>query len=152
VLSIGSSSDLSKLIQVMGVSVTGYQVNHSIAASTDFQVQALLSLLRALQEMDMLHEVAFADISNPLRSWLMTRDGIQVVLGQPDELTDKLAWMQDTLPSLRASGVTSGTLDVSARGGAIWSPDKNNQPEPEQAAPEDDDVSKSEEEPSAEEP
>ncbi len=134
VLSIGSGSDLSHLVWVVGVSLTGYQVNQTIANDTDFQTQTLLTLLEKLQEYDLVSQVAQADISNPLRIWLLTRDGIQVVLGQSTELDDKLTWMKAALPSLQISGITSGTLDVSAKGGAIWSPDKAqpNQPQPEQ--------------------
>lgn len=122
VLSFGSSSDLSHLVRVTGVPLTGYQVNQSIASGADFQTEALLMLLDALLEYGLLEKVALADISNPLRASLMTRSGIQVVLGQPTELSEKLGWMRDALLSLEMSGIAEGTLDVSAKGGAVWSP------------------------------
>ena len=69
-----------------------------------------------------------ADLANPLHVCLYTKDNVEVVLGQPDGLSEKLAWMRDALPSLRKSGATGGTLDVSAKGGAIYSPPITEQP------------------------
>lgn len=122
VLSIGKGSDLSNLLLVSGMSTIGFEVNEQIGTATDLQTQALLSLIRELEALDLLKDVARADLSNPLNVCLYTTDNITVALGQTDGLSDKLAWMRDTLPSLRKSGVCGGTLDVSAKGGAIYSP------------------------------
>jgi|GEM_PF-685781 len=122
VLSIGKGSDLKNLLLVTGMSQLGYEVNEKIGKESDLQTQALLSIIGELRKLDLLKEVAGADLANPLRVTLTTKDGVTVVLGQPDNLADKLAWMRDALPSLRESGVAGGTLDVSAKGGASYSP------------------------------
>ncbi|HWR23319.1 MAG TPA: FtsQ-type POTRA domain-containing protein, partial [Feifaniaceae bacterium] len=122
VLSIGKGSDLSDLLLVSGMSNIGFEVNEQIGKASDLQTQALLSLIRELKNLDLLKDVSRADLANPLNVCLYTTENITVVLGQPDGLSEKLTWMRDALPSLRKSGVAGGTLDVSARGGAIYAP------------------------------
>ena len=128
VLSIGKSSDLSHLLLVTGMSNIGFAINEKIGTSSDLQTQTLLSLIAELEKLELLQEVQRADLANPLHVCLYTKDNIEVVLGQPDGLSEKLAWMRDALPSLRKSGATGGTLDVSAKGGAIYSPPGAAQP------------------------
>ena len=122
VLSIGAGSDLSNLLRVNGMSQIGFHVNQKLGANSDFQTRALLSMIQQLQGYDLLKDTKELDLSNPLNVCLYTRDGITVMIGQPENLAEKLAWMRDALPSLREGGITSGTLDVSAKGGAIFSP------------------------------
>lgn len=122
VLSIGAGSDLSGLLRVTGMSQLGFHVNQKLGANSDFQTQTLLSMIEQLMTFDLLKDVAELDLSNPLNVCLYTRDGITVTFGQPDDLPGKLAWMRDVLPSLQAGGITGGTLDVSAKGGPIYSP------------------------------
>ncbi len=122
VLSIGAGSDLSNLLRVNGMSQIGFHVNQKLGANSDFQTRALLSMIQQLQEYDLLKDTKELDLSNPLNVCLYTRDGITVTIGQPENLAEKLAWMRDALPSLREGNITSGTLDVSAKGGAIFSP------------------------------
>ncbi len=122
VLSIGKGSDLSELLLVFGMSNIGFEVNEQIGTKSDLQTQALLSLIKELQNVDLIKDVTRVDLSNPLNVRLYTKENITVMLGQPDGLSEKLAWMRDALPSLRKSGVSGGTLDVSARGGAIYAP------------------------------
>ena len=146
VLSIGKSSDLSHLLLVTGMSNIGFAINEKIGKSSDLQTKTLLSLIEELEKLELLKEVQRADLANPLHVCLYTKDNIEVVLGQPDGLSEKLAWMRDALPSLRKSGATGGTLDVSAKGGAIYSPPGAAQPlEEEQPEP-------TTEEPTTEEP
>lgn len=124
VLSIGAGSDLSGLLRVTGMSQIGFHVNQKLGANSDFQTQALLSMIEQLMAFDLLKDVAELDLSNPLNVCLYTRDGITVTFGQPEDIPGKLAWMRDVLPSLHEGGITDGTLDVSAKGGPIYSPAK----------------------------
>ncbi len=124
VLSIGKGSDLSSLLLVSGMSNIGFEVNEQIGTKTDLQTQTLLSLMKELKNLDLLKDVSRADLSNPLNVCLYTTENITVMLGQTDGLEEKLTWMRDALPSLRVSGVEDGVLDVSAKGGAIYSPPK----------------------------
>ena len=122
VLSIGSGGDLSKLIRVAGMSQHGFQINQSIGATDDVQTSALKALLKELDALMLISDITEINISNPLRVTLHTVEGITVLLGQADNLTEKLSWMKDTLPSLRAANIKEGMLDISAKGGPIYSP------------------------------
>lgn len=137
VLSIGAGSDLSGLLRVSGMSQIGFHVNQKLGANSDLQTQTLLSMLEQLISFDLLKDVTELDLSNPLNVCLYTRDGITVMFGQPDDIPGKLAWMRDVMPSLQAGGITEGTLDVSAKGGPIYSPASAGtvSPAPEQDVP-----------------
>ncbi len=142
VLSIGAGSDLSGLLRITGMSQLGFEVNAPIGTRSDFQTQTLLTMIEQLMAFELFDDVSELDLSNPLRVCLYTDEGITVVIGQAENLSDKLAWMRDALPSLRTGGITEGTLDVSAKGGAIFSPDKiikTPQENPEQEAPSNED-------------
>jgi hypothetical protein len=104
------------------MSQLGFHVNQKLGANSDFQTQTLLSMIGQLMTFDLLKDVEVLDLSNPLNICLYTRDGVTVTFGQPDDLPGKLAWMRDVLPSLQAGGIMNGTLDVSAKGGPIYSP------------------------------
>lgn len=122
VLSIGGGKDVAGLLRITGISQVGFQVNQTLGPASDMQVQALLSLLQLLDARGLRADIQSIDLTNPLRLSMLTTEGITVLLGQGDNLADKLYWMEQTLPSLRAGSITEGTLDVSAKGGAIYSP------------------------------
>ncbi len=122
VLSIGAAQSTTGLIHIIGISQLGFQVNQPLGPGSDMQVKALMALLEQLDTHNLNAEVSGIDLSNPLRLTMQTVEGVTVVLGQADNLSDKMDWLRETLPSLRAGNITNGTLDVSAKGGAIYSP------------------------------
>ncbi len=122
VLAIGESKGSNNLMRVNGMSQVSFHVNEPLGTGSDLQVRTLLTLIDQLQFYSLVGEVLEVDVSNPLRICLQTKVGISVVLGQPENISEKLAWMRDVLPSLQSAGYSSGVLDVSAKGGAIYSP------------------------------
>ncbi len=122
VLSIGSGGDFSDIIKLTGVLSGGFQVNRPIGDSADFATQTLLTILEKIEEYDLLADITSADVSNLLSVTLTTSEGIRVLLGEGEELDEKFEWIKATLPSLRDSGVVGGFLDVTAKGGAVYSP------------------------------
>ncbi len=133
----------NRLMRVIGMSQVGFHVNEPLGTGSDLQVKTLITLIEQLKFYGLIEEVSEADLSNPLRVSLLTTDGITVVVGQPDNIKEKLAWMRDVLPSLRSGENTTGVLDVSAKGGAIYSPATppafQEEPEvPEEPLPQDD--------------
>jgi len=143
VLAIGELMASNRLMRVIGMSQVGFHVNEPLGTGSDLQVKTLITLIEQLKFYGLIEEVSEADLSNPLRVSLLTTDGITVVVGQPDNIKEKLAWMRDVLPSLRSGENTTGVLDVSAKGGAIYSPATppafQEEPEvPEEPLPQDD--------------
>lgn len=125
VLSMGSGTDLSHLLQVTGISMSGFQVGQRIGQSTDFSTAALVSIINALETFDLSDSITSIDMTTPLAVTMMANSGLKIFLGQPTELNDKMLSLYKILPSLTNSGVSSGTLYLSAKGGAVYSPVNN---------------------------
>lgn len=132
VLSIGAGSDISSLLRITGISQLGFQVNQKLDTGSDMQIRALMLILEQMEAYSLRADIVSIDLTNPLRLTMQTTDGITVLLGQPENMEQKMYWLRQTLPSLRGGGITQGTLDVSPKGGAIYSPPNTVTPVPEE--------------------
>lgn len=139
VLYIGPDKGNDGLIYIYGMSQMGFQLNNQIGPASDVQAQALLELLKELNDNGMLEFVKEMNLSNSLRMTLLLNSGITVVIGQPTDIASKISWMKDTLVSLERSGINSGTLDVSVKDSSIYSPPGKSTYEHEQSIIGDDD-------------
>lgn len=122
VLSISTGSDISNLLRITGISQMGFQVNQPLDTGSNMQIQALMQILQQIVAFNLRADIVSIDLTNPLRLSMQTKEGIVVLLGQSDNMEKKMYWLRGTLPSLRGGGITEGTLDVSPKGGAIYSP------------------------------
>lgn len=129
VLSIHQRGQAQNLLRVDGVFLTGFQVNDQLGNNQDFQIQTLLQILDALERYGLTSAFERLDMSNPLRIYFYAKEGITVLLGQSDGLDEKMQWIVDVLPALLDKQVQGGVLDVSAKGGAIYSPEQENDPQ-----------------------
>jgi cell division protein FtsQ len=128
VLSIGGGGTYPDILHVIGMSATGLQVGRTLAQSDNFQAQTLLALLENLGKYDLIGTMEQVNISNPLRVEMRTREGLDIVLGEPDKLEEKMAWIVEVLPVLRERGYTEGTLNVGVVTGPVFSPATRQEP------------------------
>lgn len=135
VLSIGSRADLSGLLLVKGMSASGYTVNQRLGEQTDFYTNTLIDTMEALSKHGILSEIASLDISNPLSINMETVSGVTVHIGQAERLDEKMDALAAVLPELDRMNLTGGTLDLSAKGDPVYSPEKTVQPEVSPALP-----------------
>ena len=122
VLSMSGGTDVSGLVQVSGVSMSGFQVGQRLGQSDDFSTATLLSIINALEDYMLLDDIASIDMTTPLAITLTARNGIKIFVGQSTDLADKMATLYQLLPRFTQNGITSGTLYLSAKGGAVYSP------------------------------
>ncbi len=122
VLAIGGGSTYPDLLHVIGMSATGLQIGQTLAQSDNFQAQTLVALLENLGKYDLIGTMEQVNISNPLRVEMRTREGLDIVLGEPDKLDEKMAWIVEVLPVLKERGYTAGTLNVGVVTGPVFSP------------------------------
>ncbi len=126
VLSLGARASYEGLLEVYGTGGGSYHVNQKLGEESDFHSRTLVTLLRALEEEELLDTVKTLDISNPLRITMVTFDGLTVVFGQSDNAAEKLMNFRTVLPMLIQRGYnTSGTLDLSAKGSPVYSPPRS---------------------------
>lgn len=129
VLYIGARADYSGLIQISGMGSSGYHVNQRLGEESDFNSRTMISLLEAVYSAGLEKEITRIDLGNPLSINMETASGVRIHLGQPDRAEEKLADFKTVLPTLRSMGYdTDGTLDLSAQGDPVYSPEKTTEP------------------------
>jgi cell division septal protein FtsQ len=137
VLSIGAPEDDS-LVMVYGMGNAGYTLAQNIDTGTDFQAEALVQILAAVEQAGLTKDVQSINMANTLSIELIMREGFYVRLGAPDELADKLTDLSVVLKELRKTGSSSGIIYLAARGGPVFSP--NDTPIEAAASPEPDET------------
>lgn len=131
VLYIGARADYSGLIQISGMGSSGYHVNQRLGEESDFNSRTLITLLDAVYAAGLEAEIVSIDLGNPLSINMETASGVTIHLGQIDNAGEKLADFKTVLPTLKAKGFSAdGTLDLSAQGDPVYSPERTAEPVP----------------------
>lgn len=90
-------------------------------------MEAVLEALKARGAMQFASEISVADIED-LR--VVTRTGVTVLLGNAENMPDKIAWMAAALSDLEARGERGGKLDVHSGKKADYIPEPTVEPDP----------------------
>lgn len=122
VLSISGGMDLSGLIQVTGVSMTGYQLGERLGQGNDFSTATLVQLISVLEEYSLTNSIQSIDLTTPLAITMRASNGLEIHVGQATDLESKMDVLARLLPEFLAKNVTTGTLYLSAKGGTVYSP------------------------------
>ena len=122
VLSMSGGTDLSGLIQVTGVSMTGYQLGERLGQGNDFSTATLVQLISVLEEYSLTDSIQSIDLTTPLAITMEASNGLQIHVGQATDLESKMDVLSRLLPEFLAKNVSTGTLYLSAKGGTVYSP------------------------------
>jgi hypothetical protein len=121
VLSMAGGTDISDLIQVTGVTVTGFQLGQRLGQGNDFSTATLVQLISVLEEYDLIGSIKSIDLTTPLAITMTAHSGLKIHVGQATELTMKTEVLARLLPLFFSKGINSGTLYLSAKGGTVYS-------------------------------
>lgn len=122
VLSAGGGTDLSGLLQVTGVSMTGFQVGQRLGQTNDFGTATLITMIQELEQHGLLDDIVSLDLTTPLAIVMYAQNGLKIQVGQPTELDEKMLSLEKNLPQFISGNISAGTLYLSARGGTVYSP------------------------------
>lgn len=122
VLDMSGGTDLTGLIQVTGVSMTGFQLGQKIGQDNDFSTATLVELISALEEYSLTDSIQSIDLTTPLAITMVASNGLKIQVGQATDLASKMDVLSRLLPEFVAKNVTTGTLYLSAKGGTVYSP------------------------------
>lgn len=118
-----TSQDPGPYIIVHGIDLGGgSKAAEPIVTADDFQGTSLINLFIALKGAGRIGDVESIDIANPLDMRLKLHGGLTILLGAPDELPAKLAWLETVEPRLEELGLFDGTLDVTSGVSARYVP------------------------------
>jgi cell division protein FtsQ len=98
---------------VTGMEVTSMDVGMDLATRDPAQVRAMNAMLNelALQKVSAL--VSELNVANLDNLYLVTQEGMKVMLGDLENLEAKLGLARAVLDELRAGGIQTGSIDVS---------------------------------------
>lgn len=121
VLSMTAGTDISDLIQVTGVSMTGYQLGQRLGEGNDFSTATLVQIIGVLEQYQLTDSIKSIDLTTPLAISMAAKNGLTIQVGQATDLDSKMNVLAQILPQFIAKNVYSGTLYLSAKGGAVYS-------------------------------
>lgn len=112
--------DEPDIVVVSGMNVSVAAQGRTIESGTAGQMDVLRRLLADIRAAQVQGLISELNVANPDNLYLVSESGIQVLLGDEEQLTDKLMWMQAVLEELTKRGVMSGVLDVSSGKNAVY--------------------------------
>ncbi len=122
VLSMSGGTDISSLLQVTGVSTTGFQLGQQLGEGNDLGTATLVQIIEKLEQFQLMGSVKSIDMTTPLAITFTAGNGLNVHLGQAADLDNKLNTFARLYPQFVAQNIYEGTLYLSAKGGAVYSP------------------------------
>ncbi len=121
VLSMAGGTDISDLIQVTGVTVSGFQLGQRLGQGNDFSTATLVQLISVLEQYDLSASIKTIDLTTPLAITMTAQNGLKIHVGQATDLDTKMDVLARLLPQFISKGITNGTLYLSAKGGTVYS-------------------------------
>ncbi len=110
----------SDLVYVSGLHVVDCRIGEQLRANSG-QMEAYCAVMRALSAHGAKMYASEIHLSDPEEIRLITRNGITVLLGNRENMLDKVAWMKSAVSDLENRGEGGGTLDVRSANKADYS-------------------------------
>lgn len=115
-----SSVPESGMIVVSGLEVSVSAQGRQIESSKSWQMDMMREILAALEAQGMTESVSEINLASRYSMYLVSRTGVQIILGDGENLSDKLVWAKAVLEKLTQEGVRRGVLDVSTGKNAVY--------------------------------
>lgn len=101
------------LVYVSGFRVMNCNIGEKLQAESG-QTEAYCAVIAALNSHAADPYVSELDVSDPKDLRIITRTGITVLLGDMQDMENKVAWMKSAVADLEKRGEGGGTLDVTS--------------------------------------
>ena len=106
---------------VTGLKPSYYQLGRQLDVA-DGRLNAMKAVLEALKAQGATSYVSEFSVENTADLRIITRTGMEVLLGNAENMNNKIAWMAGALRDLTARGETTGRLDVAGGNKADFLP------------------------------
>lgn len=108
------------LLLVSGMDAYVDRQGKHVESSVSGRRTIMNQVIGALREKSMLSLASELNVANLDEVYLVSVSGVQVILGDTENLPDKLEWMRAVLAELTRKGVMRGVLDVSTGKNAVY--------------------------------
>ncbi len=110
------------MVEVYGVSSAGFTAGQDLGKDSLFNAEALLDILTALTNYDILGIIDYIDMSQPLRIEMSTVYGIHVNVGQAENISEKFSNLSAVIAKVLELGYQGGTIDLAVLGDPVYAP------------------------------
>ncbi len=121
VLSMAGGTDISDLIQVTGITVSGFELGQRLGQGTDFSTATLVQIISVLEQYDLTGSIKGIDLTTPLAITMTAENGLKIHVGQATDLETKMEDLTKLLPLFLSKGINVGTLFLSTKGDPVYS-------------------------------
>ena len=108
------------MIVVSGLDVSVSAQGRQIESAKAWQLRGTLAVLTELEAMGISAAISELNLADRYNIYLVSRTGVQIILGDEENLADKLVWTQAVLEKLTQEGIRRGVLDVSTGKNAVY--------------------------------
>lgn len=115
-----SSMPSSDVIVVSGLDVQLSAQGRTIDSARAEQMKNMKDILSALETGELSAQISELNVNDRNNLYLVSRTGVQIILGDANNLSEKLVWAKAVLEKLTEEGVMSGVLDVSTGKNAVY--------------------------------
>lgn len=100
--------------EIVGMTVDTAMIGQEITYSVPGQGDAIRKILDALTGQNLITGIAQINISTPDNIALVTDEGLQILLGDVEKMSEKIAVLREALPQIYTrGGVTGGVVHIS---------------------------------------
>ena len=99
-------------LYVTGLKPTGFNIGRTLETDVKGQVEAMAAVVQAVKATNFVSQVSELNVMNPDNMYLIARSGMQILLGDKENLENKLAIAVASMNDLSARGIVRGRLDV----------------------------------------
>ena len=107
-------------IVVSGMDVAVSAQGRSIESAKAWQLKDMRAVLARMDEQGMLSLIAELNVADRYNLYLVSNTGVKIVLGDEENIPDKLVWARTVLEKLTQEGIMRGVLDVSTGKNAVY--------------------------------
>lgn len=108
------------VIVVSGLDIRLSAQGNKIESGKSGQLKSMNKILLAIDESGTKELVSELNVTDPDNLYLVSETGVQVLLGDDEQLDVKLLWMRAVLEELTKDGIMHGVLDVSSGKNAVY--------------------------------
>ena len=107
--------DVSKIVKplIKGVSSNkGLKVGQVLPSSEENDFRMILELISNIQNAGLIQNISEMNLQDPKNIYMITTQGLKVLLGDGEDLTYKLMQLSPILVDLHTKNITYGTIDM----------------------------------------
>ena len=107
-------------VVVSGMDVSVSAQGRQIESARSWQLKDMREVLSEIDAQNMLSVISELNVADRYNLYLVSNTGVKIVLGDEENMSEKLVWARTVLEKLTEEGVMRGVLDVSTGKNAVY--------------------------------